>query len=82
MLDYYILIKKINGILLKYHKVKNSFVGIFLPPFFFFVFIPILTTLQQFFPIGSNNVLCVINSNFMIISRRLDLSFLDIYRYE
>lgn len=38
MLDYYILIKKINGILLKYHKVKNSFVGTFLPPFFSFFF--------------------------------------------
>lgn len=38
MLDYYILIKKINGILLRYHKVKNSFVGIFPPPFFFFFF--------------------------------------------
>lgn len=35
MLDYYILIKKINGILLKYHKVKNSFAGIFPLPFFF-----------------------------------------------
>lgn len=45
MLDYYVLIKKINGILLKYHKVKNSFVGIF--PFFFFFSIPILAT--QFF---------------------------------
>lgn len=53
MLDYYILIKKINGILLKYHKVKNSFVGIFLLPFFsfffFFVFIPILTTIAAIF---------------------------------
>lgn len=38
MLDYYILIKEINGILLKYHKVKNSFVGIFLPPSFLFCF--------------------------------------------
>lgn len=52
MLDYYILIKKINGILLKYHKVKIRLLEHFFPPsflFFFFVFIPILTTIAAIF---------------------------------
>lgn len=38
MLDYYILIKKINGILLKYHKVKIRLLEHFFPPSFLFFF--------------------------------------------